>query len=60
MWLGRTDPEIDAEKHPFQIQEKKRTGGMTLAAGNTLPCEYAGMEWRVDLYRSSVVDAARL
>ena len=33
---------------------------MTLAAGNTLPCEYANMEWRVDLYRSSVVDAARL
>ena len=59
VWLSRTAPEIDAEKKPFQIQEK-RTRGMTLAAGHTLPSEYADMDWRVDLYRSCVVDAARL
>ena len=59
VWLSRTDPEIDAEKHPFLIQEK-RTRGMTLAAGYTLPSEYADMTWRVDLLRNPVVDHARL
>ena len=24
VWLSRTDPEIDAEKHPFEIQENVR------------------------------------
>ena len=43
VWLSRTDPEIDPVKHPFQILEK-RTGGMTLAAGPTLPSEFADMD----------------
>ena len=59
VWLSRTDPEIDAEKYTFRISAKEEAH-MILAATHELPDDFSHMIWRVDLYRSSVVDAARL
>ena len=59
VWLSRTDPEIDAEKYTFPISAKEEAH-MILAATHELPDDFSDIIWRVDLYRSSVIDAARL